>query len=1350
MKLAQPNRVVLLSYVLVLGLAAFGVYEQWSYRMASILRLADESLQATAKSIDTTAKSANDHVALLRVEAERALQSDFHGPPHPVRAALVRNPDGASYGLQGEPPGVPRELAAYLIGGGDLRTLPVETTQEIEAALHLTPLFRRVMQNVPQASWVYYTSANRFVSIYPIETQWDFLHWNDDMLAHPVFVDTAPTNNPQRLVRWSKAYVDEAGKGLMASVTAPVSDANGRFRGMVALDITLTTLNDHLSGSGLDIGKPFVANQYGQLVAHPDLIRPGNDTLRQIDAAMPAAIAQDIAGLMPATKATYTRTGDWLLHTVDLQYAPWTVFHLIKVAELRWRVLSGMYIELATLLLVLLIVILLEQRRRAAQRLRIFRAALNASTSGVLITDMDASIRYTNPGFEAITGYSRQEARGKTPAILKSGLTPESVYASLWEAVATGKSWQGELLNRRKNGELYWSDLRLSRVKAQRGEPPYLVGLMNDISERKQAEQALLDSETYNKTLFERSYIPQAIVDPETRRFVDCNDAAVAIYGCKDRSELIGRSPMDFAVTVQADGTPSDELSQRHLAECLRTGTLLMELRNQRPDGEIWEAEVRCTSFRHHDRTLIQLSLQDVTERKRLLTQMSKAMVVFNASTQGIMTTDAAGVITSVNPAFTEITGYSAEEAIGKTPAILRSGKHEPAFYAQMWQALAATGRWESEIWNRRKNGEIYPQWQSISTVRDERGQIVAYISLFNDITLRKQQDEAIWRQANFDALTGLANRSLLSDRLDHALAHARRTHTQVGVLFLDLDGFKWINDTLGHDIGDELLIEVAHRLTSCVRDQDTVARLGGDEFTIVVQDLTHADDLHAIGEKVVSILREPFALGQIQHRISGSVGITVYPDDGDNVQTLFRNADIAMYKSKQAGKNRLQFYSRDMQTDALARMQLEADLRIALDQHAFTLHYQPIVDADSGELIGAEALIRWDHPTRGAVSPLEFVPVAEDSGLIVAIGEWALREAARQSRRWRDLGYPSLRMAVNMSGVQFREATLPGLVSAVLNEYGLDRDSLLVEITESVLMGGSETIETRMRAIKALGIGYALDDFGTGFSSLSYLKRFPVDIVKIDRSFIHDCPDDRNDAHLVEAIINMAHSLDLRVTAEGVETEQQVSFLRDLGCDYLQGYFISKPADATEFETLLARHFLLPPDDGSSLEETRLLTALRHDDLDIEDWLRRLLGERSPQLAAFLRRGHWTRNGLDLKRAIQSHLDWRKRLNDYVAGRPSASPIDFDDARSVTRCALGGWIEGNAGIPDDRLEHLDLMHREFHKLAGQIVADFDLGYHSSARRTLTGLKFRTASRNVVVALIDCFDDPTNDQNGTD
>jgi diguanylate cyclase (GGDEF)-like protein/PAS domain S-box-containing protein len=1110
-KLPQLNRVVLLAYTAVLGLATFGFYELWASRMTAALRLSGESLQAMAASVDATAKSATDHVAILRVEAERALLDRLPDRPHPLRRALAPFPDDRHFALTGLPPGVPPEQAVYLAGQGNPAALAPAQAQEIEAALHLVPLFHRVQQNLPQAAWVYYTSASRFVSVYPLEAQWEHLPWSDAMLAHPVFANTAPERNPLRAQRWSEAYVDEAGKGLMSSVTAPVADGTGRFRGMVALDITLTTLNTYLGGPGLDIGRVFLANEHGQLLADAALVKGDDKTIRDIDTVLPASVGGTFAQLAGSASG-YRERGDWLLRGVDLKHAPWTAYHLIERRHLEWTTLSQMHLEIAALLLIMLSVLLIEWRRRAAQRLQ------------------------------------------------------------------------------------------------------------------------------------------------------------------------------DF------------------------------------------------------DRTLTQRSLQYLTERKLMDKLMSKAMVVFNASSQGIMTTDANRIITSVNPAFTAITGYTPDEVIGRKPSILSSGRHDADFYQGMWDSLDRTGQWESEIWNRRKNGEIYPQWQTISAVRDEHGDVIAYISLFNDITQRKLQEAAIWRQANFDALTGLANRSLLQDRLDQALTHARRTRSRVGVLFLDLDGFKWINDTLGHDTGDELLVEVARRLTFCVREQDTVARLGGDEFTIIVHDLVAPEDLNAIADKVVGVLRDPFSLAGIQHRMSGSVGITVYPDDGEDVQTLFRNADIAMYKAKQAGKNRFQFYARDMQTDALVRLQLEADLRTALENHAFTLHYQPIVDADSGELVGAEALIRWVHPVRGPVSPLEFIPVAEDSGLIIGIGEWALREAARQSRQWRDLGHATLRLAVNMSGVQFREAGLADLVGGVLAEFGIDRDCLLVEITESVLMGGSESMETRMRDIKALGIGYALDDFGTGFSSLSYLKRFPVDIVKIDRSFVDGCPDDRNDAHLVEAIINMAHSLDLQVTAEGVETDEQVSFLRDLGCDFLQGYVISKPLPAAEFEELIKRHFLLPSVDGASPEEARLLTALREDQLDVDLWLRRLLGERTPELATFMAREGWTRHGLDLKHAVEAHLDWRKRLNDYVLGHPSAIPLDIDHAGSVSHCTLGQWIERHTELPDRNLAALDRMHREFHKLAGQIVADYSQGYQASARRTLAGLKFRTASRDVVIALIDCFD----------
>ena len=688
------------------------------------------------------------------------------------------------------------------------------------------------------------------------------------------------------------------------------------------------------------------------------------------------------------------------------------------------------------------------------------------------------------------------------------------------------------------------------------------IVLVRDITERVRMEHALGESETRYRALFADSRVAMLVIDPVDGSIVDANAKACEYYGY-GLATITG-------MKIWQINTLTHEQVAAEMARARARKIDLFQFRHRLASGEVRDVEVASGPIEIRGRKLLYSIVQDVTERKRYEERMREAMVVFRASSQGIMTTDGEGVITSVNPAFCTITGYAVDEVIGHKSSIFRSGRHDAAFFEDMWTRLVATGAWEGEIWNRRKNGETYPQWLTITAVRDAEGRVTEYVSLFSDITERKQQEAAIWHQANFDPLTGLANRSLLQDRLERALAHARRHRSKVGLMFLDLDGFKWINDSLGHDVGDELLIDVALRLNACVREQDTVARLGGDEFTVVVHDLHDIEDLRTISDKLVAVLRDPFMLASTRHHLSGSVGITVFPDDGDNVQTLLRNADIAMYKAKQSGKNRAQFYAHHMQADALARMQLEADLRVAIEQQAFVLHYQPIVDTGSGRLVGAEALIRWRHPQRGMVPPIEFIPLAEDSGLIVQIGEWALREAVRQGQQWRDAGHPALRLAVNVSGVQFREPGLPELLRALLPESGGGREHLMLEITESVLMDSSEEAEGRMREIKAQGLGYSLDDFGTGFSSLSYLKRFPVDTVKIDRSFVRDCPDDHSDASLVEAIINMAHSLDLRVTAEGVETAAQRDFLRGLGCDYLQGYLIGRPAPADEFEALM------------------------------------------------------------------------------------------------------------------------------------------------------------------------------------
>ena len=856
-----------------------------------------------------------------------------------------------------------------------------------------------------------------------------------------------------------------------------------------------------------------------------------------------------------------------------------------------------------------------------------------------------------------------------------------------------------------------------------------MIGTVRDITDSKNREEELRRSEERIREMSEASGAYLWEID-SGMAYTYVSELSVHAKGYL-ATELLGHTPMEFM--PPEDVGPTGEIVLKAIAD---RSSFVLQHRNVTRSGQILWEEVRGNVFVDHAGNVVGLrgSGINITDRKLAENRMRQALVVFNTSGQGIMTTDADGVITSINPAFSAITGYAPEEVIGHRSSMFKSGRHEPAFYQALWQHLADLGHWEGEIWNRRRSGQLYPQWLSISSVRDEHSKVVEYVALFNDITERKQHEEAIWRQANFDALTGLANRNLLADRLERALAQARRNGKKVGLAFLDLDGFKWINDTLGHDVGDVMLVEVGRRLAACVREQDTAARLGGDEFTVVIHDLADAQDMLAIGEKLVGLLREPFMLAGSPHALSGSVGITLYPDDGEDVQTLLKNADIAMYKAKQGGKNRYQFYARHMQVDAQARMQLEADLRAAIAARDFAVHYQPIVDADSGELVGAEALIRWQHAERGMISPLDFIPVAEDCGLIVPIGEWILREAVRQWQVWFNKGYPPLRLSVNVSSVQFREADFSRFVESLLREFGIPAGSLVLEITESVLMDGSAEAEQRMREIKTLGIGYALDDFGTGFSSLSYLKRFPVDIVKIDRSFVNDCPDDHNDSHLVEAIINMAHSLELSVTAEGVENEAQLDFLRELGCDYLQGYLIGRPLPAEAFEVLIERRQLLLPNDGATFEQSRFLAALRQDELDIEGWLTRLVGEQITLPAG--RSTEWVTRGLDLKHAVQVHLDWRKRLDDFI--QSGASGLSVEDARSCERCQLGVWIAQHRTRMACFAE-LDVAHRAFHRLAGQIVDDHLRGHRSLARRALNGVAFRKASRDVVTALVECF-----------
>jgi diguanylate cyclase (GGDEF)-like protein/PAS domain S-box-containing protein len=560
--------------------------------------------------------------------------------------------------------------------------------------------------------------------------------------------------------------------------------------------------------------------------------------------------------------------------------------------------------------------------------------------------------------------------------------------------------------------------------------------------------------------------------------------------------------------------------------------------------------------------------VEDIDRRKAAEQQLKLAGMVFESSAEGILVTDGDARIVSVNPAFEHITGYPASEVIGKRPSLMQSGRHNVAFYKAMWAAVRERGQWAGEIWNRRKDGTIYPEWLTISEARDDEGRVSNYVGVFTDITAVKQSEERLKHMAHHDALTGLANRILLDDRLSHAMRKARRDERLLAVLFVDLDRFKAINDSLGHDVGDEMLVEVANRLESTLRAGDTLARLGGDEFVLLLDELDTPDVAGRVAQKLGELLTEAVHVRGHELYVSGSIGISIFPNDGEDISTLLKSADAAMYEAKAAGRNGYRFYAPAMTESALERMKIDQQLRLALEAGQFVLHYQPQFELDGGALVGAEALVRWQHPTLGMVPPDRFIPAAEESGLILPLGEWVMREACAQLVRWRAAGLDLPKVAVNVSVRQVERGQMAELTQAVLTDCGLSADSLEVEVTESVAAQGESLIDELQR-IHALGVTVAIDDFGTGYSSLAYLGKLPIDVLKIDRAFVCDVETNPVNLSIIRAVLELARGLRVAVLAEGVETASQRDLLQHYGCPYAQGFHYSRPLPADEFLTV-------------------------------------------------------------------------------------------------------------------------------------------------------------------------------------
>lgn len=671
----------------------------------------------------------------------------------------------------------------------------------------------------------------------------------------------------------------------------------------------------------------------------------------------------------------------------------------------------------------------------------------------------------------------------------------------------------------------------------------------------------------YNK-LFETSPDTMMIV-AEDGQIKQVNDVATQMTGYS-RQELIQMAVEDLM-------PDSIRHSHHHLRnryfqapkQRSMDGSLDIALQNKQGNAVPVDISLGYLSEDGHNVAIV--SIRDMTVRRKQQHSLERSAAVFEKISDAVLISDANEKIISVNKAFVEITGYSEEESIGQNAGFTRSGRHDPEFFQQMRQSLQDHGHWQGEIWDRRKDGEIYPKWLTITYVDDSREPY--YIGVFSDITLKKATEEKLRQLAFHDPLTGLLNRLSLTEQLDHAIKHSDRVKRPVGVLFIDLDNFKKINDSLGHQIGDELLKVIADRLTAAVHEDDVVARLGGDEFMIVAEEIEEPLYLEHLAQQLLKTVSEVVQYGDHELFVSPSIGISVYPRDGSNTTEMIKNADTAMYRAKHAGRNCFQFYSEELAEAAMKRLSLESDLRQALAEEQFEVYYQPQIDFATGAIKGAEALVRWIHPEKGMISPADFIPIAEDTRLIIPLGQWVLKQACCQLKRWHQKGYHLQSMGVNLAGPQITHSDICQQVTDVLQECDLDARYLELEITETFIMEHQDEAIPVLEQIRDMGIRLAIDDFGTGYSSLSQLKQLPIHKLKVDRSFVQDIPQDSNDIAITKAIILMAKSLQLEVIAEGIETVEQQIFLSELECDEGQGFLFSRPVPADEFVELF-KHY--------------------------------------------------------------------------------------------------------------------------------------------------------------------------------
>lgn len=795
-----------------------------------------------------------------------------------------------------------------------------------------------------------------------------------------------------------------------------------------------------------------------------------------------------------------------------------------------------------------------------------YRRLAERSRDLIIVHNLEGTMLFVNPATERFLGRNASSLVGLN---VREVISPQCV-ADLERRAA--RRIGGERSDMRYEIDLVRRDGELTRVEvistvlSERGTEldDRILLVARDVSERRHTLDALRASRQKYKDLVHA--LPEIVFEVDTAgRLTFVNRTGLRAFGIDPEDLARGLTVVDTVIPQDAERVRAEfervmqgeELGwQNYTARRKNGATFPMSVHAQPIGLGAHGSEVRGARG----------IAVDNTQREAAEAELRLSASVFENSIEGILITDPQGTILRANRAATTITGYPREELLGQTPRLFRSDRHDERFYSAMWSIILETGSWHGEIWNTRKSGEVYPQWLSISTVRGPDGEPTHYIAVFSDISSQKRFEERIHRLAHYDPLTDLPNRRLFQDRLEHALAQARRDNGQVALLYLDVDRFKSVNDSLGHAVGDQLLQQVSDRLRRAVRESDTVARLGGDEFTVILRGFDNPAAAVAgavrVAQQVIHSVRVPMILEGHDVAVTVSIGIALYPQDASSAHDLVMNADTAMYHAKGAGRNDYRFYAQEMNASAKARLIMEGHLRRAAERGEFELYYQPRVDVRSNHVLGYEALLRWSHDSR-TLAPGHFMGLLEESGLIIEVGEWVVTEACRQLRHWHAQGRDGLRMAINLSPKQFFQEDLAGRLRDIIEASGVPPATLEFEITESSLLGDETGVMAVLAELKRIGVSIAIDDFGTGYSSLSYLKRLPIDTLKVDRSFVGGIPDDADDTAITSAIVALGHSLKLRVVAEGVETEAQLAVLRELGCDEYQGYLFERPLPA-------------------------------------------------------------------------------------------------------------------------------------------------------------------------------------------